>query len=71
MNYKLELLKRLFKKLGKSQGEKEEKVKSMKLSTTIFMHDLENKKRKTIELLKSYKTVKVYMKVNAYDDENI
>lgn len=71
MNYKLELLKRLFKKLGKSVTDKEDKIKTVKLSTTISMHDLENKKRRAIELLKSFRTVKIYMKVNAYDEDNI
>lgn len=52
MNYKLELLKRLFKKLGKSVSDKEDKVKTVKLSTTISMHDLENKKRRAIDMLK-------------------
>ena len=48
MLYKMELLKKLFKKLGRQQTEeeKEQKSKTIRLTTTIAMHDLENKKRK-------------------------
>lgn len=68
----MELLKKLFKKLGKQVGEKgEAKSKSLRLSTTISVHDLENKKRKAVEFLKQYTFVKFYMKVNIYDPENI
>ena len=35
------------------------------------MHDLENKKRKSIELLKTFQTLKYFMKVNVYDPENV
>jgi translation initiation factor IF-3 len=53
MLYKMELLKKLFKKLGKQQAEeKEQKSKTIRLTTNITMHDLENKKRKAIEYLK-------------------
>jgi hypothetical protein len=45
MNYKRELLKRLFKKLGREMAEKEMKSKTIRLATTISYHDLENKKR--------------------------
>jgi hypothetical protein len=38
---------------------------------TITVHDLENKKRKSIEFLKSYTTLKFFMKVNTFDDANI
>jgi translation initiation factor IF-3 len=41
------------------------------LTTTITVHDLENKKRKAIEFLKQYTTLKFFMKVNVYDDANI
>ena len=54
MNYRLELLKRLFKKLGKEINQKDKKAKSITLNTAISMHDLENKKRRIIEFLKSY-----------------
>jgi translation initiation factor IF-3 len=54
MLYKMELLKKLFKKLGKQHTEeKEQKSKTIRLTTTIAMHDLENKKRKAVEYLKS------------------
>lgn len=45
MNYKKELLKRLFKKLGKEMEEKDLKSKSIRIATTISFHDLENKKK--------------------------
>ena len=35
------------------------------------MHDLENKKRKSIELMKNVQVVKYFMKVNVYDPENV
>ena len=72
MLYKMELLKKLFKKLGKQQAEeKEQKSKTIRLTTTISMHDLENKKRKAIEYLKQISNLKFYMKVNIYDEENV
>jgi translation initiation factor IF-3 len=71
MNYKKELLKRLFKKLGKDVAQKDQKAKAIRLTTTISVHDLENKNRKAIEQLKQYSILKFYMKVNIYDPENI
>jgi translation initiation factor IF-3 len=71
MNYKLELLKKLFKKLGKDLSQKDEKSKSIRLTTTISVHDLENKKRKSAEFLKQFSTLKFFMKVNIYDPENV
>jgi len=35
------------------------------------MHDLENKKRKAVEYLKTVQNLKFYMKVNIYDEENV
>lgn len=35
------------------------------------MHDLENKRRKSIEFLKQVSTLKFFMKVNVYDPENV
>jgi hypothetical protein len=68
----MELLKKLFKKLGKQHTEeKEAKAKTMRFTTTIAMHDLENKRRKAIEYLKQNSILKVYMKVNIYDNENV
>ena len=67
MNYRLELLKRLFKKLGREINQKDKKSKSVTLTTTISMHDLENKKRRSIDFLKSFTTLKFFMKVNVYD----
>lgn len=54
MNYKRELLKRLFKKLGKDVAEKDQKSKSIRMSTNISVHDLENKRRRAQEMLKQY-----------------
>lgn len=52
MLYKLELLKRLFKKLGRQGEEKDTKLKTIRLTTTISVHDLDNKKKKAVEYLK-------------------
>jgi translation initiation factor IF-3 len=54
MNYKKELLKRLFKKLGKEMDDKDLKQKSIRLATTISYHDLENKIRQAKNFLKSH-----------------
>lgn len=64
MLYKMELLKRLFKKLGRQTEDKEIKYKTIRLSTTISIHDLENKKNKAIDYLKQHSGLKFYMKVN-------
>jgi translation initiation factor IF-3 len=71
MNYKKELLKRLFKKLGKEMDQKDMKTKSIRLATTISFHDLENKKKQAQQLLKNFQILKFYMKVNIYDPENV
>jgi len=72
MHYKKELLKRLFKKLGKEQEDKSDlSSKTIKLATTISYHDLENKKRQAKNFLKDHQILKFYMKVNIYDPENI
>ena len=41
------------------------------MTTSISVHDLENKKRKSMEFLKQYSTLKFFMKVNIYEPENI
>lgn len=71
MNYKKELLKRLFKKLGKEQEDKDLKIKTMRLTTNISFHDLENRKRQAKQLFKTHQILKFYMKVNIYDSENV
>jgi translation initiation factor IF-3 len=72
MNYKMELMKRLFKKLGrKTNSAKDQKSKSMKLTTAVSIHDLENKKRQAIQHLKSVTFLRFFMKVNVYDPENV
>lgn len=74
MNYKLELLKRLFQKLGSNEintKDKNLKTKSIRLATSISVHDLENKKRQSQGFLKQYNVLKFFMKVNAYDPENV
>ena len=45
MNYKKELLKRLFKKIGRDQDVGEKKVKMIRMATNISFHDFENKKK--------------------------
>lgn len=48
------------------------KVKTIRLSTTISVHDLENKKKKAIaDFKKENLILKFFMKVNVYDKENI
>ena len=65
-------MKRLFKKLGKEVSPaKDKKPKSIQLTPSISMHDLENKKRRAIEFLKSTSTLKFFMQVNVYDQENV
>jgi translation initiation factor IF-3 len=54
MNYKKELLKRLFKKLGKEMEEKDLKSKTIRLATTISVHDLETKKKQAKQQLKTH-----------------
>ncbi len=54
MNYKKELLKRLFKKLGKEIEEKDLKSKTIKLATNVSFHDLETKKKQAKEMLKTH-----------------
>jgi translation initiation factor IF-3 len=71
MLYKMEMLKKLFKKLGKQTEENEERFKTIRLTTNIAINDLENKKRKAVDFLKTHTYLKFYMKVNIYDDENV
>lgn len=71
MNYKKELLKRLFKKLGKEVEDKDLKHKTIKLATNVSFHDLETKKKQAKEMLKTHQILKFYMKVNIYDPENV
>lgn len=73
-NYRKDLMRKLFTKLGENKAkpqQKEQKVKAVHLTTTITVHDLENKKRKATEFLKQYTTLKFFMKVNVYDEANI
>jgi translation initiation factor IF-3 len=58
MNYKKELLKRLFKKLGKEMEDKDLKSKTIRLTTTISYHDMENRKRQAKQFFKSYQILK-------------
>eukprot|EP00349_Pseudokeronopsis_sp_Brazil_P000517 CAMPEP_0202965168 /NCGR_PEP_ID=MMETSP1396-20130829/9238_1 /ASSEMBLY_ACC=CAM_ASM_000872 /TAXON_ID= /ORGANISM="Pseudokeronopsis sp., Strain Brazil" /LENGTH=156 /DNA_ID=CAMNT_0049687801 /DNA_START=240 /DNA_END=710 /DNA_ORIENTATION=+ len=71
MNYKLELMKRLFQKLGTQLNETEGKYKQVRMTSNISVNDLENKKKKAIQDLKASNGVKFYMKVNIYDEDNI
>lgn len=44
---------------------------TLRLTTNIAIHDLENKKRKGITELKDNATLRFFMKVNIYDEENV
>ena len=71
-NYRKDLMRKLFTKLGESKSSpKDTRAKAVHLTTTITAHDLNNKKRKATEYLKSYSLLKFFMKVNIYDEENI
>ncbi len=52
MDYKVELIKRVFKKLGREVKGSEKKPKTIQMSSDISMHDLEFRKRRAIEFLK-------------------
>ena len=71
MDYKVELIKRVFKKLGKEVKGTDKKPKTIQMSSDISMHDLEFRKRRAIEFLKQTNILKFFMKVNVYDPENI
>ena len=71
MDYKVALIKRLFKKLGKDIKGSEKKPKTIQLSSDINMHDLEFRKRRAIDFLKTTNVIKFFMRVNVYDPENI
>lgn len=72
MNYRKELLKRLFKKLGKETKEVDESsFKTLRLSTNIAISDLEARKNQAIKFLKTHHILKFFMTVNQYDPENV
>ena len=72
MNYKLELMKKVFEKIGSDLNEIDRsRPKTVLLSPAISIHDLESKKRRTINFLKKSKTCKFFMKVNIYDQDSI
>ena len=71
MDYKLELIKRVFKKLGREIKGSDKKPKTIQMSSDISMHDLEFRKRRAVEFLKSTNVLKFFMRVNVYDPENI
>ena len=71
MDYKVALVKRVFKKLGKEFKGIDKKPKTIQMSSDISMHDLEFRKRRAIEFLKQTTILKIFMRVNAYDPENI
>ena len=70
MDFKVELVKRVFKKLGK-ELKGDGKPKTIQMSSDISMHDLELRKRRAIDFLKQTSKLKLFMKVNIYDTENI
>ena len=51
--------------------DKDLKSKTIRLTTTISYHDLENKKRQAKNFFKTHQILKFYMKVNIYDPENV
>ena len=70
MDYKIELVKRVFKKLGRDvKGDT--KPKTIQMSSDINIHDLEFRKRRAIDFLKQSSKLKLFMRVNIYDPENI
>lgn len=71
MNYKIELVKRVFKKLGRDIKGADKKPKTIQMTSDISMHDLEFRKRRALDFLKSTNTLKFFMRVNVYDPENI
>lgn len=71
MDYKLELIKRVFKKLGREVKGADAKPKTIQMSSDISMHDLETRKRRAIDFLKQTSVVRFFMRVNVYDPENI
>lgn len=71
MHYRKELIKRLMKNQPMETSAKEEKVKQIRFSATISQHDLDNKKRQSIDFLKKFTLLKYEVKVNKYDPENI
>jgi len=74
MNYRKELVKRLFQKIGREAALKTEDPKNRKtiqMTTMISVHDLENKKRQAIQFLKKYPSLNFNMRVNKYDPENV
>ncbi len=74
MNYRKELVKRLFQKLGREatiRNDDPSKRKTIQLTTMITVHDLENKKRQAIQFLKKYPLINFEMKVNKYDSDNV
>ena len=71
MDYKLELIKRVFKKLGREIKGSDKKPKTIQMSSDISMHDLEFRKRRAVDFLKQTNVLKFFMRVNIYDPENI
>merc|ERR1712046_490042 len=54
-----------------ANAHKEGKAKSVRLTTSLTVHDLENKKRQSKDMLKQVKHLRFFMKVNVYDQENV
>lgn len=71
MHYRKELIKRLMKAQPEQKTTKDEREKQIRFSATISQHDLDNKKRQSIDFLKKFSTIKYEVKVNKYDPENI
>jgi len=72
MRYKVELVKRLMKKLGKTvESEKKENIKYMTLSQTIGENDYNNKRLKIKELLAHFSYIRIVIPCDIANNEAI
>lgn len=65
-------MKKILAKLGK-KGETvdDQKTKVINLSSNITSHDLENKKRQAIAILKKAQVLKIYLKLTSFDSTTL
>jgi len=72
MKYKVELVKRLLKKLGKTvESEKKENLKYMTLSLNINENDFNNKESKIKELLAHFSYIRVVIPCDISNNEQV
>lgn len=72
MRYKIELVKRLMKKLGKTvESEKKENLKYMTLSEKISENDYNNKRLKIKELLAHFSYIRVVIPCDINNNEEV